>query len=82
RRKIRQNSTRPRWERAGPCPGHPSIHRRPGDSEGHLPLQLPAEVRVGDGNQRPGPLHGALVFQIRHAELRHHILDAGAGGGH
>ena len=42
-------------------------------------LQLPAEVRVGDGNQRPGPLHGALVFQIRHAELRHHILDAGAG---
>ena len=45
-----------------------------------MPLQLPAEVRVGDGNQRPGPLHGALVFQIRHAELRHHILDAGAGG--
>ena len=28
------------------------------------------------------PLHGALVFQIRHAVLRHHILDAGAGGGH
>ena len=46
-----------------------------------IPGQLRPEVRMGDGDEGPGPFQNAFVFQVRHAVFRDHVLDAGAGGG-
>ena len=44
-----------------------------------IPGQLCPEVRMGDGDEGPGPFQNAFVFQVRHAVFRDHVLDAGAG---
>src|SRR4029079_3312144 len=46
------------------------------------PLELGAEVGMGDGDQLAGPLAQALARQTRDAVFGHHVVDVGARGDH